>query len=264
MFSILNLFVEDVKISWTPPADDGPQGERNEGEVEVDPDETFAQTARPKKSRQNSDVSQLDEGTLGSGSGGMRSTGSAEGVERVGEAKREEPRMMRKRSSSLGETSTARASSPSLPGSSSPKAAEAEDLTATTPSFTSPSSRYLAATPTTATTRSHSPSLTSPPRPHNPHSRFTPTFAPLSQPHSRRQSQRPTKRQATGTAALKGSIARATTDTTLAVIPAEAFRKLTRKFPKASGTVVQVVLERFSRVTFMTGKSSHRRLSVVR
>lgn len=43
-------------------------------------------------------------------------------------------------------------------------------------------------------------------------------------------------------------------DTTLAVIPAEAFRKLTRKFPKASGTVVQVVLERFSRVTFMTGE----------
>jgi lysophospholipid hydrolase len=43
-------------------------------------------------------------------------------------------------------------------------------------------------------------------------------------------------------------------DTTLAVIPAEAFKKLTRKFPKASGTVVQVVLERFSRVTFMTGE----------
>jgi lysophospholipid hydrolase len=55
--------------------------------------------------------------------------------------------------------------------------------------------------------------------------------------------------------AFKGTIARATVDTTLAVIPAEAFRKLTRKFPKASGTVVQVVLERFSRVTFMTGKA---------
>ncbi|ODO05143.1 lysophospholipase NTE1 [Cryptococcus wingfieldii CBS 7118] len=52
--------------------------------------------------------------------------------------------------------------------------------------------------------------------------------------------------------ALAGTIARATEDTTLAVIPAAAFRKLTTKFPKASGTVVQVVLERFSRVTFMT------------
>jgi len=58
-----------------------------------------------------------------------------------------------------------------------------------------------------------------------------------------------------GPAALDGTIARATVDTTLAVIPAEAFRKLTRKFPKASGTIVQVVLERFSRVTFMTGMS---------
>jgi lysophospholipid hydrolase len=57
-----------------------------------------------------------------------------------------------------------------------------------------------------------------------------------------------------GPTALNGTIARATVDTTLAVIPAEAFRKLTRKFPKASGTIVQVVLERFSRVTFMTGK----------
>lgn len=59
-----------------------------------------------------------------------------------------------------------------------------------------------------------------------------------------------------GPTALDGTIARATVDTTLAVIPAEAFRKLTRKYPKASGTIVQVVLERFSRVTFMTGASS--------
>lgn len=56
-----------------------------------------------------------------------------------------------------------------------------------------------------------------------------------------------------GPTALSGTIARATVDTTLAVIPAEAFKKLTRKYPKASGTIVQVVLERFSRVTFMTG-----------
>lgn len=55
-------------------------------------------------------------------------------------------------------------------------------------------------------------------------------------------------------AAMKGTIARATVDSTLAVIPAEAFKKLTRKFPKATGAIVQVVLERFSRVTFMTGR----------
>ncbi|ELU38806.1 hydrolase [Rhizoctonia solani AG-1 IA] len=38
----------------------------------------------------------------------------------------------------------------------------------------------------------------------------------------------------------QGTIARATVDTTLAVIPAEAFRRLTHKFPKASAHIVQV------------------------
>ena len=37
----------------------------------------------------------------------------------------------------------------------------------------------------------------------------------------------------------KGVVARATVDTTLAVIPAEAFRRLTKKFPKATGHIVQ-------------------------
>ncbi|KAF4611921.1 hypothetical protein D9613_004184 [Agrocybe pediades] len=48
----------------------------------------------------------------------------------------------------------------------------------------------------------------------------------------------------------RGVVARATVDTTLAVIPAEAFRRLTKKFPKATGHIVQVILTRFSRVTF--------------
>ncbi|CAA7268103.1 unnamed protein product [Cyclocybe aegerita] len=48
----------------------------------------------------------------------------------------------------------------------------------------------------------------------------------------------------------RGVVARATVDTTLAVIPAEAFRRLTKKFPKATGHIVQVILARFSRVTF--------------
>jgi len=37
----------------------------------------------------------------------------------------------------------------------------------------------------------------------------------------------------------EGVVARATVDTTLAVIPAEAFRRLTKKFPKATGHIVQ-------------------------
>jgi lysophospholipid hydrolase len=36
-----------------------------------------------------------------------------------------------------------------------------------------------------------------------------------------------------------GIVARATEDTTLAVIPAEAFRRLTKNFPKATGHIVQ-------------------------
>ncbi|KIY73513.1 patatin-domain-containing protein [Cylindrobasidium torrendii FP15055 ss-10] len=48
----------------------------------------------------------------------------------------------------------------------------------------------------------------------------------------------------------EGVVARASEDTTLAVIPAEAFRRLTKKFPKATGHIVQVILTRFTRVTF--------------
>lgn len=47
-------------------------------------------------------------------------------------------------------------------------------------------------------------------------------------------------------------IARASVDTTLAVIPAEAFQKLAEKFPSAAAGIVQVILIRFQRVTFNT------------
>lgn len=48
-------------------------------------------------------------------------------------------------------------------------------------------------------------------------------------------------------------LARATVDTTIAVIPAAAFRRLTSIYPKASAHIVQVILARFQRVTFLTG-----------
>lgn len=51
-------------------------------------------------------------------------------------------------------------------------------------------------------------------------------------------SARPAKARQTN-APQQGIIARAVTDTTLAVIPAEAFRRLTQKFPKASAHIVQ-------------------------
>ncbi|CAG7848003.1 Lysophospholipase NTE1; AltName: Full=Intracellular phospholipase B; AltName: Full=Neuropathy target esterase homolog [Serendipita indica DSM 11827] len=74
------------------------------------------------------------------------------------------------------------------------------------------------------------------------------------------QSRPQTQRAHTSNAPLQqGIIARATTDTTLAVIPAEAFRRLTQKFPKASAHIVQVILTRFSRVTF---QSAHKYLGL--
>ncbi|KAK9470104.1 uncharacterized protein V1510DRAFT_432365 [Dipodascopsis tothii] len=48
-------------------------------------------------------------------------------------------------------------------------------------------------------------------------------------------------------------IAYAKEDSTIAIIPAEAFRRLTRKYPKATAHIVQVILTRFQRVTFQTG-----------
>lgn len=42
--------------------------------------------------------------------------------------------------------------------------------------------------------------------------------------------------------AERGTVARATVDSTLAVIPADAFRRLTKKFPKASAHIVQGAL----------------------
>ena len=47
-------------------------------------------------------------------------------------------------------------------------------------------------------------------------------------------------------------VARATTDTTIAIIPATAFHRLTRVYPKATAHIVQVILTRLQRVTLAT------------
>ncbi|KAK2461472.1 hypothetical protein APHAL10511_005935 [Amanita phalloides] len=64
------------------------------------------------------------------------------------------------------------------------------------------------------------------------------------------RSHRPPPDSTSAAPAHRAVVARALEDTTLAVIPAEAFRRLTKKYPKATGHVVQVILTRFSRVTF--------------
>jgi len=50
-------------------------------------------------------------------------------------------------------------------------------------------------------------------------------------------------------------VARASVDTTIAIIPATAFHRLTRLYPCASAHIVQVILTRLQRVTFATGFS---------
>jgi predicted acylesterase/phospholipase RssA/CRP-like cAMP-binding protein len=47
-------------------------------------------------------------------------------------------------------------------------------------------------------------------------------------------------------------VARAVVDTTIAIVPASAFRRLTRVYPKATAHIVQVILARLQRVTFST------------
>ncbi|KAK1140145.1 phosphatidylcholine and lysophosphatidylcholine phospholipase [Aspergillus melleus] len=50
-------------------------------------------------------------------------------------------------------------------------------------------------------------------------------------------------------------VARAMVDTTIAIIPASAFRRLTRVYPKATAHIVQVILTRLQRVSFATAHS---------
>ncbi|KAJ1660548.1 phosphatidylcholine and lysophosphatidylcholine phospholipase [Dispira simplex] len=65
-------------------------------------------------------------------------------------------------------------------------------------------------------------------------------------------SRKPTRAQPLRTLRTHPSIiARATVDTTLAVLPAEAFHKLSHKFPKSTAHIVQVILARLQRATFM-------------
>ncbi|EGY20807.1 Lysophospholipase NTE1 [Verticillium dahliae VdLs.17] len=58
--------------------------------------------------------------------------------------------------------------------------------------------------------------------------------------------------RAASTSAHPDIIARATVDTTIAIIPASAFRRLTKVYPKATSHIVHVILSRFQRVTLAT------------
>nr|XP_019012887.1 lysophospholipase NTE1 [Kwoniella pini CBS 10737]OCF51668.1 lysophospholipase NTE1 [Kwoniella pini CBS 10737] len=214
LFSILSLFTEDIKLSWTPPNEEDDQ--EAVGENSISREDTLVPPRN--KSRANSDVSQLDHEVLNQRIASPDS--SAEPTARPS----------KNRSSSLGEEDVTLRHEESV-----------IDASALLPTTTSPS---LLDGRSASNSLHPSPTMRPQPRPF-----ASAASSYRDSPYTR--SQIP-KRQDAGANALKGTIARATVDTTLAVIPASAFRKLTRKFPKASGTIVQVVLERFSRVTFMT------------
>lgn len=67
--------------------------------------------------------------------------------------------------------------------------------------------------------------------------------------------QRPIPKRMGTSSAHPDIIARATVDTTIAIIPASAFRRLIKIYPKATAHIVHVILSRFQRVTLATAFS---------
>jgi lysophospholipid hydrolase len=83
-----------------------------------------------------------------------------------------------------------------------------------------------------------------------------PRVPPLSLDQPPEQSKpRPKPRRTQTYSAHPDIVARATVDTTIAIIPASAFRRLTRVYPKATAHIVQVILTRLQRVTLATANS---------
>ncbi|ANB13035.1 Nte1p [Sugiyamaella lignohabitans] len=79
------------------------------------------------------------------------------------------------------------------------------------------------------------------------------------QPHLAHKSRRRTKKHQPPNSAATGFevisqdiISRAMVNSTIAIIPEEAFRKLTWKYPKAASHIVQLILTHVQRVTFQT------------
>ncbi|KAI1381737.1 lysophospholipase NTE1 [Hypoxylon crocopeplum] len=99
-------------------------------------------------------------------------------------------------------------------------------------------------------TRGDEPEITTP---ISPDQATLPRIPPISLDESPmpREPQRPTMKR-TATSVHPDIIARATVDTTIAIIPASAFRRLIRVYPKATAHIVHVILSRFQRVTLAT------------
>lgn len=76
---------------------------------------------------------------------------------------------------------------------------------------------------------------------------------PTSRAHHRDARQEQREQSKKYASAHPDIVARASVDTTIAVIPATAFHRLTRLYPKATAHIVQVILTRLQRVTLATG-----------
>ena len=73
--------------------------------------------------------------------------------------------------------------------------------------------------------------------------------------HSHRSKRHHRRRLSGRKSAHPDIVARAMVDTTIAIIPASAFRRLTRLYPRATAHIVQVILTRLQRVTLSTAHS---------
>lgn len=83
-----------------------------------------------------------------------------------------------------------------------------------------------------------------------------PSIPPMSlDPNESLEPKRPKPKRSKTNSVHPDIVARATVDTTIAIIPASAFRRLTRVYPKATAHIVQVILARLQRVTLATGHS---------
>lgn len=89
-----------------------------------------------------------------------------------------------------------------------------------------------------------------------PNGRALPSIPPMSLDDGPdRRPKRPKPKRAGTNSAHPDIIARATVDTTIAIIPASAFRRLIRIYPKATAHIVHLILSRFQRVTLATAFS---------
>ncbi|KUI68510.1 Lysophospholipase NTE1 [Cytospora mali] len=78
---------------------------------------------------------------------------------------------------------------------------------------------------------------------------------PLPSRHHPHRMSRPGIKRTETNSAHPDIIARASVDTTIAIIPASAFRRLIRVYPKATSHIVHLILSRFQRVTLATAFS---------